>query len=836
MANDLPLVGVKATLEDIEKFKRDIKDFNTSMDSAKKSTAGVTSTEKSLGKSLGPLPAAFQRQTARVKALAAEASGLGGNVQSLNSQMVGTGAASGTAVEGLLSVVGTVGIVVGVVGAAVGAWKLMMDALERVEPLWQARDAYAALSQQVGMTSREIIDDTARASRFTVSEYKIITSANRDLLAGYKDLAGAYPQLMELAATTAAALGTSIEAQFDKITGAIRSGSQSALEAAGVWLDIEDAQEDYAAQSGRTIEQLSDEESQLIALQIVLAEMPGYIGEMGGAAESAMTPINQLKTEIGLLKDEMLATMAVGFLQFLESIGIDLPAAVSSFRDTFKLGATISDLYALAEAARDAGDITKAQFEEIAKIWVQSRRGIGKDSAQARMREILGIAPDLPTPISPYGPISPEVATEAALAKATADEIIAIRDKLETDLKARAQKEAIALAPYLSFEETEAARERMLRDIETYIGLYDDVTGARALYDLEKMTSAWDDHEKALRKVGTAGELSTSKLKEMNKYLLYTAGGGVGGWAQAFAAEHGGQSPLQKYAKHEDPLQAALIDKSWGDTFGAEKGRAPTDAEWQAHWYEQWAPLELYPGGPIAKATGGLADTIDKLIADDNLGGLDDVFHDAYMKSVALVPELEAVKTEAEILADFTTETWTPSIEANAVAVDKATAALNRLAGAGGGEKPPGEVETPDEVLERLRQQGIDVGPKATGANAPDIYVKDGKKYKLNPATGFYEYVESLQRGGLTQRGGLYMLHPNELVLPLNKLIDMTAMRMGAIGARGGGGLNIGTLSIPVTVAGGGAGVATNVQQAVVGAIKGRGGTELMRAARRLGH
>jgi hypothetical protein len=90
-----------------------------------------------------------------------------------------------------------------------------------------------------------------------------------------------------------------------------------------------------------------------------------------------------------------------------------------------------------------------------------------------------------------------------------------------------------------------------------------------------------------------------------------------------------------------------------------------------------------------------------------------------------------------------------------------------------------------------------------------------------------------MQHGGITRAGGLFNLHANELVMPLNRLTDMVNMRMGA---RGGGGLNIGALNIPVTVAGGGAGVATNVQQAVVGAIKGRGGTELMRAARRLGH
>ena len=86
------------------------------------------------------------------------------------------------------------------------------------------------------------------------------------------------------------------------------------------------------------------------------------------------------------------------------------------------------------------------------------------------------------------------------------------------------------------------------------------------------------------------------------------------------------------------------------------------------------------------------------------------------------------------------------------------------------------------------------------------------------------------------------MLHANEAILPLGDPSRAAAIFAQVLnrGFRmpmgGGGGVNIGTLSIPVTVSGAGAASPSTIQNAVVGAIRGRAGTELRRAGRRLGH
>ena len=337
MADKLPPVGVKAVVEDIEQFKRDAKALNTALADMKDGTTKVTQAQKGLGTALGPLPGSLKRVQASAKALSGEASGLGGRITDLSSSMAGNAAGAGTMVEGLMGVVGTVGIVVGVVGGLAAVFAMSMAALERVEPLWQARDAYAALSDQAGDTADAMIRDTVRASQFTVSEYKVITMANQELLAGYDQLADAFPQLMELAATTAAATGQTVEGAFTRIVTAFRTGNQAALESAGVFLELDAAMEAYVEGTPRDVEDLSDLERQLIALGVAAEDIPGYIESMGGASDSAMAPIRELKTEIGYLKDEMLATIATGFLGFLEGIGLDPVAGIKGLRERVAL-------------------------------------------------------------------------------------------------------------------------------------------------------------------------------------------------------------------------------------------------------------------------------------------------------------------------------------------------------------------------------------------------------------------------------------------------------------------------------------------------------------------
>jgi len=90
--------------------------------------------------------------------------------------------------------------------------------------------------------------------------------------------------------------------------------------------------------------------------------------------------------------------------------------------------------------------------------------------------------------------------------------------------------------------------------------------------------------------------------------------GGTGGWGSAFATEHGGQSVYQAYSRYDRPMQASIIDKQWGEDFAKQNGRAPTESDWQAHWYQYWAPLASGAEGPIAAPKGAEAKTADEYL------------------------------------------------------------------------------------------------------------------------------------------------------------------------------------------------------------------------------
>lgn len=113
----------------------------------------------------------------------------------------------------------------------------------------------------------------------------------------------------------------------------------------------------------------------------------------------------------------------------------------------------------------------------------------------------------------------------------------------------------------------------------------------------------------------------------------------------------------------------------------------------------------------------------------------------------------------------------------------------------------------------------------------------DGGAYGPMSWSNTFVRPPGMQHGGVTRAGGLFMLHPNELVMPLERMANsMMNLRLDGMAGGGGGGLVIQNLNIPVSVGAGGAGMTpADIQTAVVSGVRGRAGTEIMRAARRSG-
>jgi len=356
-------------------------------------------------------------------------------------------------------------------------------------------------------------------------------------------------------------------------------------------------------------------------------------------------------------------------------------------------------------------------------------------------------------------------------------------------------RKAITIAPYVTFEQYQQYAEGYNKAMEEWYRKYQpNLWGDKAQFDLAIIKNRWDSIASSITRAGKGIGTSVSSMKKLADETLL-ASKYLGKWATAFKAGRGGTGVLAAYARHEEPLTAALIDKLWGEQFAKDYGRPPTEEDWKAHWYEYWYPKELYhaPGAPIGAAGGPLAEEARKLLSEQGLKGLGDIYQDEYLQRKGLLGEMDketlAREDQVEALGDLT------------AAFRSAT-----------------EVFTPPTGDEEDSTEG------AVGAIVKTIAKELGAGW-----TGIPEF----QHGGLTSGAGLAFLHAGELVIPLNRLIDTVSMY--AAGGNGGG-LSIQNLSIPVTVGSGASPtVARDVQTAVIHAIKNRGGTEMRRAARRLG-
>lgn len=798
---------------------------------------------------------------------------------------------------GTAATMAVVGYVAIRMGKAIGkAVTNIVDSVGELEKTRTAEVAFKNLSRAAGISFDSIVKDVRKATGYTLDEYDVWTRANKQLMAELGELAEAMPQLAVLARTMGDALGVDAAGMLDNLTEAIREADTEMLESEYGFEDLTAAVRDGARALGKNTDELTEQERVHIILQALLPQTTQMIRDLGGAAAGAVGSLRNFWQELGNMarsvrdaatapwfmalfgdpqalgaqaKRNELTVQGIFLLAELKKqaeAGIitwekyqeevarwyrlerqalpieediarteaflrDLQRTLAGPREPWEGGLISPDVWLqqqesaerwaeyvrqqqakIAEAQEVVNELTKEWERDIIAAQVEAGKVIDVDKAREQAAAMGDALLESITKAIEAGADLGELEIDALilLAEHGFDKLIEFMERRTESfieglvkradaefekLGERVGRRAITIAPYVTFEQYQEYSKAYYAALEAWYNKYQpNLWGAKAQYDLAIINSRFEGIASNVKRMGKGIGTSVSAMKKLADEMLL-ASEALGAWATAFKVEHKGRGVLAAYARHEEPLTAALVDKLWGEQFAEERGRPPTEEEWKAHWYEAWYPKELYhvPGAPIGAPTGPLAEEARKLLSEQGLLGLGDIYQDEYLKRKGLLGGMDketlAREGLVEALGDMT------------AAVRAAEAAF----------APPTDDEEDD-----------------AGEAAKEVVKAIAKEMGAG-----WSGIPELQHGGIIGRSGLARVHAGEVFGPLNRLADMVNMRMGGLG---GGGLSIQNLSIPVTVgAGASATVARDVQSAVVHAIRGRAGTEMKRAARRMG-
>ena len=239
------MAGEKYTV----KLVADIKKFVNNMKSATKSMNKMGMMNRGLIKNMQKMGKAARNSGNNIKkAQALITKGVDRTTKSVKKGEKGWGR--------MWKTIGIGAVVLGGLTTAIYALsKAWTGARQAAEVQVQAK-AFANLANSYAKTSKELMDGLREASKHTVSDMQLMTTASRAILLGLP--IGKLTQLMEVARGASKAMGTSVSSAFSDISLGIGRQSRLILDNLGIIVRVGSAYAAYAARIGTTADALTD--------------------------------------------------------------------------------------------------------------------------------------------------------------------------------------------------------------------------------------------------------------------------------------------------------------------------------------------------------------------------------------------------------------------------------------------------------------------------------------------------------------------------------------------------------------------------------------------------
>ena len=186
--------------------------------------------------------------------------------------------------------------------AAVVAVKGAWDVAEMSAKAEQQKVAFSNLAASYGQDSDMLINKLRDISDQTIDTATMINRAGTAMMMGIAP--DEIVKLMEIARATARMTGQDVSAAFSDISLAVGRQSKMILDNLGIIVSVEKANQDYAAQLGKTSKELSDAERKQAFMNATIkggSELMETLGEQSGTTTDKMEQFAALCNDIKIV-------------------------------------------------------------------------------------------------------------------------------------------------------------------------------------------------------------------------------------------------------------------------------------------------------------------------------------------------------------------------------------------------------------------------------------------------------------------------------------------------------------------------------------------------------
>ena len=267
----------------------------------------------------------------------------------------------------------------------------------------QTASSFDFLINKLGITET-LLRDLQVASNGTISDTQLM-SATLTLAAGSSDqlasaMINASPQLLEYAKAANKlnpALGDTAFL-YDSITRGIKRNSPLILDNLGIVVKVGEANEKYADQIGKTVDQLTAEERSMALLNATLEAGDNLLQQVGGSTESATDSFDRLDASLTNVKESLLKKFAPGLAQAADHLNLLLnwnellvTSLVEHEKNLRTTAETYDDYVTELRRAHDTAGATSWKVDVLSESqWANMRAMQGASSQIAYYASLMG--------------------------------------------------------------------------------------------------------------------------------------------------------------------------------------------------------------------------------------------------------------------------------------------------------------------------------------------------------------------------------------------------------------------------------------------------------------